>query len=612
MDENIKNKNEEKDFASAYCEEVATFKIMNKFGYKLIKSKVNLIQLKINEKKRNYAIIGHNKYNNDRKKMSVVIRHHGSNRSYLLCKANDISAFNLINKDENDSVEIEKSKAQIKELSKFGFRYFILFKRELSEEDTLNFINKYKSAENYVVKSDEHLNNLAIEYEKDLSFLGIIFFEEKIDQDLKYSISRLNSTGIKVWIASGDKKENVISIGRALDLYDPKSIRGDFSDKDKPEDLDIKMSTLLMQFLFPNDKINKMKTRTGANVDVKSMKNGNSKDLTILISGNCFTRICNDQRNFQSLATLLSYCTSLLAYQFSPNNKFVLCQMIKNYCSKNSQLLAVGDGFNDFSMLKEADLSIGILSREILQVRNTCDVIVNNFSQIVDLILVHGTWNYLKILKIGLVSFYLHFLLLFPKAIYLNDNLYGFCFYSENNLIFVLNVLILNLFVLFMITFDLPIERALITLNVNVYRENIYNSNSMIFKFGIELLKAFIDSIILFFTNKQVAKISCNLEGENVDLSTLGSSILNSSYILIIFKTLTLNIHYINFTHIIITIITVGGLIGVTFINDTYRDDILFGLTHLNVLLTNLLVFAISFTYEFAANNLSYLLDYRS
>lgn len=542
--------------------------------------------------------------------MSVVIKHHSSSGSYLLCKANDMTVFDLINKDEINSPEVERAKTQIRELSKFGLRYFILLKKELNEEETDNFINKYKSAENYVVKSDEHLNNLAIEYEKDLSFLGVIFFEEKVDQDVKYSISRLNGAGIKVWIASGDKRENVISIGRALDLFDPKSIRGDFSDKDKPEDLDIKMSTLLMQFLFPNDKINKMKTRTGANVDVKSMKNGNSKDLTILISGNCFTRICNDQRNFQSLATLLSYCTSLLAYQFSPNNKFVLCQMIKNYCSKNSRLLAVGDGFNDFSMLREADLSIGILSREILQVRNTCDVIVSNFSQIVDLILVHGTWNYRKILKIGLISFYLHLVLLIPKLLYLNDNYYGYCFYDENNLIFMLNILILNLYVLFMITFDLPVERALITLNFNVYRDNIYDNESMIYKFGLELLKALIDSVLIFFMNRTAANASINIDGETLDISTFGISILNSSYILIIFKTLTLNLHFINYMHVIITILALGCLVGVTFINTAYQEDMLFGLTHLYLLISNLLIIISCFAYEYAVYNFLFLLNY--
>jgi len=601
---------EERDFASAYCEEVATFKILKKFGYQLIKSKGNKIQLKVNDKNKFYKIVGHNKYNKSRKKMSIVIRKSSGNGSVMLCKANDMSAFDLINPEEKNFPEIEKSKKQIKELSKYGFRYFILLKRELTEEETENFANKYKSAENYVVKSDEHLNNLAIEYEKDLSFLGIIFFEEKIDPDLKYSISRLSGAGIKVWIASGDKKENVLSMGRALDLYDPKSIMGDFSDKDKPEDLDIKMSTLLMQFLFPNDKINKMKTRTGANVDVKSMKAGNSKDLTILISGNCFTRICNDQRNYQSLATLLSYCTYLLAYQFSPNNKLVLCQMIKNYCSKNSRLLAAGDGFNDFSMLREADLSVGILSREILQVRNTCDVIVTNFSQIVDLILVHGTWNYKKILKIALLSFYMHFLLLIPKLFYLNENYNGFAFYDGKNLIFTLNVLVLNLFILLMITFDVPVERALITLNLNVFKDNIYDNNKMILLFGIEALKSLIDSSLVYFISKNIAQTSMNIIGENIDIDTFGNQILYGSYALVIFKVLLLNLKYVNHIHIIITFFCLGFLIAITFINNFYQDSVVYGLTQLNILLSNILIICGCSIYEVIARYVLFLLDY--
>ena len=601
---------EERDFASAYCEEVATFKILKKFGYQLIKSKGNKIQLKVNDKNKFYKIVGHNKYNKSRKKMSIVIRKSSGNGSVMLCKANDMSAFDLINPEEKNFPEIEKSKKQIKELSKYGFRYFILLKRELTEEETENFANKYKSAENYVVKSDEHLNNLAIEYEKDLSFLGIIFFEEKIDPDLKYSISRLSGAGIKVWIASGDKKENVLSMGRALDLYDPKSIMGDFSDKDKPEDLDIKMSTLLMQFLFPNDKINKMKTRTGANVDVKSMKAGNSKDLTILISGNCFTRICKDQRNYQSLATLLSYCTYLLAYQFSPNNKLVLCQMIKNYCSKNSRLLAAGDGFNDFSMLREADLSVGILSREILQVRNTCDVIVTNFSQIVDLILVHGTWNYKKILKIALLSFYMHFLLLIPKLFYLNENYNGFAFYDGKNLIFTLNVLVLNLFILLMITFDVPVERALITLNLNVFKDNIYDNNKMILLFGVEALKSLIDSSLVYFISKNIAQTSMNIIGENIDIDTFGNQILYGSYALVIFKVLLLNLKYVNHIHIIITFFCLGFLIAITFINNFYQDSVVYGLTQLNILLSNILIICGCSIYEVIARYVLFLLDY--
>ena len=387
--DNFSMTSDENEFVSAYCEEVATFKILKKFGYQLVKSKKDLIIIKTNDKSEDFKIIGRNKYHVSRKKMSVVVRKEDENKSFLLCKAYDISSFDLLSQKEKKSKVIEKSKNQIKKLTKIGFRYFILFRRELSIKETSDFIKKYKITENFLVKSEEQLNKLAIEYDKNLSFLGIIFFKEIIDPDLEYSTNLLRKARIKIWIASGDTKENVLSIGRALNLYDPESICGDFNDQDKPEDLDIKMSALLMHFLFPNDKINKMKSLKGEDMDIKPMKEINSRCLNLIISGNCFSRICQDHRNYQSLATLLTYCTNLLAYKFTPNNKFILCQMIKNYCTKNSRLLAVGDCFNDFSMLREADLSIGIVSKEILQLRNTCAAIVSSFSQIVHLILVH-------------------------------------------------------------------------------------------------------------------------------------------------------------------------------------------------------------------------------
>ena len=599
------------EFASAYCEEVATFKILKKFGYQLAKSKKNLITIKVNNKTEDFQIIGRNKYHVSRKKMSVVVRKEEGGDSFLLCKAYDISAFDLLNPKEEKNKEIEKSKNQIKELTKFGFRYFILFRRELSIKETSDFIKKYKNTENFIVKSEEHLNKLAIEYEKNLSFLGIIFFKEIIDPDLEYSTNILRNAGIKIWIASGDTKENVLSIGRALALYDPESICGDFNDQDKPEDLDIKMSALLMQFLFPSDKINKMKNVTGEDVDIKPMKEINSQRLNLIISGNCFSRICKDHRNYQSLATLLSYCTNLLAYKFSPNNKLILCQMIKNYCIKNSRLLAIGDGFNDFSMLREADLSIGIDSKEILQLRNTCDAIVSSFSQIVNLILVHGTWNYKKILEISLISFYLHFLILIPKLLYLNENFNGFSFYDGNtNLIFTLNVFVLNLFILFMITFDVPVEKALIILNMNIFKDNIYDNNKIIFIFGIEALKSLIDSAIIYVLNKVAAKSSINYIGKNVDISLFGIQIFYSSYILIIIKVLTFHLKYVTYMHFIFTLLCIICLIGITFIDKFYQDSVLYGITHLNVILSNVFIVLCSCTYEVISRYIVFLLDY--
>ena len=89
--------------------------------------------------------------------MSILIYNEKESGSTLLCKANDSSIFKLIRKTNAKSEnEIEKTIYQIKQLSKFGYRYYIYSKKYLNEEETNNFLEKYKTAENYVVKSEEH------------------------------------------------------------------------------------------------------------------------------------------------------------------------------------------------------------------------------------------------------------------------------------------------------------------------------------------------------------------------------------------------------------------------------------------------------------------------
>ena len=60
-----------------------------------------------------------------------------------------------------------------------------------------------------------------------------------------------------------------------------------------------------------------------------------------------------------------------------------------------------------------------------------------------------------------------------------------------------------------------------------------------------------------------MVKISYNIEVENVDITILGSSILNTSYILLIVKTLLSYLHFINYIHAIIIIITSCCLVRV-------------------------------------------------
>ena len=587
-------------FTSTFAEELAMLKMFSKLGYKVQKTKKTRTTLSIdNTHNYTYSIIGINKYTEDRHRMSIVIRgldNSNINGATLICKSHDPSIFSYIKQSSpKTQALISRTKLLIKDLSKYGNRAFVFCKRELSEDETANFIKKYKSAENYVIKSEEHLHNLAVEYEQNMELLGVLFFQEKVSDDTKFTVRNLTNVGIKVWIASGDKRENVLAVGKNLNLYNKNTIIGDFSDKDKPEDLDIKMSMLLMQFLFPNEKISKMKTRKGVNVEATVIKG--SKDLTILISGNCFSRICADQRNCQSLATLLSYCTNLLAYNFSASNKYHLCKMIKYYSSKNSKVLAIGDGFNDFMMLKEADLSIGILSREIMQVTNTCDIIVSKFPQILDLILVHGSFNYQKLMSIALCSFYVNFIIIFPIFIHQNANTYGSCFYFESPVSLVCDIFILNLGILLYFSFDYSIERSTVGLNANIYKENFYDLKRILFEFGIEMIRAGADSLILYYLFFLLVN-PVNTEGENIDVLILGSAILYTTYMIVIVKILFLRLKTITHFDILITLILIGLFIGVVFFNEEEKQSTIQGFSYLPIVLQSIFVIGFCYMYE--------------
>ena len=76
-----------------------------------------------------------------------------------------------------------------------------------------------------------------------------MFFEEKVSSDLRYSIAKLNNSGIHVWIVSGDKKDNVISVANNLEMIKSNMNIVEFSEKDDIDDLDIKMNLALHQLI---------------------------------------------------------------------------------------------------------------------------------------------------------------------------------------------------------------------------------------------------------------------------------------------------------------------------------------------------------------------------
>lgn len=75
--------------------------------------------------------------------------------------------------------------------------------------------------------------------------------------------------------------------------------------------------------------------------------------------------------------------------------------------SKNDVVtLAIGDGANDIAMIQRAHVGVGISGVEGLQAACASDYSIAQFKYLRKLLLVHGAWNYSRMCKLILYSFY--------------------------------------------------------------------------------------------------------------------------------------------------------------------------------------------------------------
>ena len=600
-------KNSNQTNKAIYAEDVAMFELLEEYGYSIqrIKKNVHVIRNQYTNEINSYLQIGRNVYSPTRKCMSIIVKHLSNkkenNAITLLCKSNHLSVLSKLSKQSQSQYTMIID--QIKKFESIGYHYCIILKKTLTYEEASRFIRLQKQAQNFIIQHDNHLEALANEYEQNLDYFGTLFYDEQSSSRLPYTISQLQNTKIKIWIVSGDKKDNVISIANKLDMYNPNSLIAEFSENDIDEDdLYTKMNLYLMQFLKPGgDKLFKIKTKK--NIGLKSQSNiidTSNKNLTILIHGKSFTKIMLDKNNYQRFVTLISYCKNLFAYGFSPYNKAQLCKAMKQYIAKNSNILAVCDGFNDYPLMKEADLSIGINSYEISQMKNICDVIMNNFSGLLKLLLIDGTYNYIKLKNILITSLYSNFLILSIVFLFQNACNIGSCLFISNDLLFIWRIFIMNISIVIICLTDDPVDKSVIYLNPNIYKGNFFDKSMILSDFFKEFVKCVGESIFIFYFLLN-EKNSINERGNTLcSIKDISDKIFSYQIIFVIYiKMLFFKLQSIKFISFFFGILFFIICIGIDFIYEEERRIIYEMITIPTVILFWFFLTATCFIHEY-------------
>jgi len=328
-----------------------------------------------------YEILNVLEFSSTRKRMSVIIRKPDQS-IWILCKGADEVIFQRLNKKTTKSSSYrEITEAHLKSYASEGLRTLCFAQAQLDEDEYQEWNTNYYEQASKSVNNRESLLEAAYErIETNLSLIGASAIEDKLQDGVPETIDILLKANIKIWVLTGDKIETAINIANSCKLIQPGM---------NIITLDEKTEQTTLQ------KLNEAVDLIG----VGELQTENN--FALVISGLCLKHAINFENKFVDLA--LS-CKAVVCCRVSPIQKAEIVELVKS--KVKAITLAIGDGGNDVSMIQAADVGVGISGMEGLQAANASDYSIGQFRFLKNLLLVHGAWNFSRLAKCILFSFY--------------------------------------------------------------------------------------------------------------------------------------------------------------------------------------------------------------
>jgi phospholipid-translocating ATPase len=169
---------------------------------------------------RHYEVLAINGFDPTRKRMSIVVRDNRNGQIILFCKGADNKMVEILTGgvDGEQKIAIDKLNSHLDGFARTGLRTLVMGKRVLSEEEFNEWSNEYDEARTSVSDRDEKLMECAISIEKDITLIGASAIEDKLQDGVPEAIKALRSSGVAVWVLTGDKAETAKNIGIACQV----------------------------------------------------------------------------------------------------------------------------------------------------------------------------------------------------------------------------------------------------------------------------------------------------------------------------------------------------------------------------------------------------------
>ena len=504
----------------------------------------------------NYKILALIPFTSARKRMSVIVERESDSQIIVLAKGADNVMFRRANaymgttRDELDD--------HLSVFAADGLRTLVLGVKFVTRQEFNIWFEKYTEATTRVEGRVEAIEKAAEEIEIDFSIVGVTAIEDKLQDGVPDTIKNLKDMGIKVWVATGDKMETAINIGYSCKLLNSQMVLMKITDKgdteEATEQLRDQMRRLIRHFerlieddeMFGNwwqlgkivgnigqafqnlrkskasqdkdsgtasvipptpprvetDALSDPSTLPAPLLDVQpnapTWEQLGSDHLALIVDGPALSHIFGDGEMERMLLKLATLCSAVIACRASPAQKRMLVRLVKRGVKSNPLTLSIGDGANDVAMIQEAQIGVGISGREGRQAVNASDFAIAQFRFLERLLILHGRWNYRRISKTIVYSFYKNVVLtfiLFYYCIYCGwsgQSLYEDYVYGGYNFFLAMPIICVGMF-------DRDMEPKTLEKFKWTYMSGRLNLDLSVKLMAEGLVQAIVDSLVLYF-----------------------------------------------------------------------------------------------------------------
>lgn len=414
-------------YQAASPDEGALVEAARQLGFSFCAKDHKGVIVRILDKEHRFEVLNVLEFNSTRKRMSVIVRTpEGS--IVLMCKGADSVMFPLLSKS---SEHVEQTNAALEKFANEGLRTLVCAQTVIGEEEYHEWNTKFFEPANIALEDKKKkLADAAEMIERNLQLVGTTAIEDKLQDGVPDTIATLGNAGIKIWVLTGDKQETAINIGFACAMLDKEMVtmilnkRTRFGIREQIMEFyeeatskvhgDKKLAVVIdgesLELLLQTKKRQEIEEHKQARKDPEELAKfaermqtlyGSDWELELRMEGDA----ADEEKLEITFLRLCMLCRSVICCRVTPKQKSEVVKLVKDNL-KGVITLAIGDGANDVSMIQAAHIGIGISGQEGLQAARAADYSFAQFRFLKRLLLVHGRWNYRRISKLILYSFY--------------------------------------------------------------------------------------------------------------------------------------------------------------------------------------------------------------